>query len=480
MIYFPITFPDELYISILNRQDHLLGKLSITNKMQKSRPKITTWQSKEAKGMLRHSSNPLVIEKLIWNHTLEPAAHYVNDKNNSLHPSFRTSKYEAKMCADCILDDIKKYGVAYVHRTHNFPNVKFCHLHAIPLQEKCYGCNTDHIHHAISDYYLCQNTTPNDLNLSSAPTHIDLAYSRFVYDLLNSDKLCLSTGNVTKALLNRAIKIGLNRGLVTDLKSIKNYTEAQLDGSSLSIKNFPSTLGARRLSIDRYLLIFFAMFETAQNFFNALIDCRTGKLSNRTYSKLRVQRDKFLAILKLSNYENLAEVAAQHQELFDWLIANDRKWTITQLRNNQIFVERNIDEELAYSIMEQSKMLYAAEGIPVRVTKALIISKARPGFCVTRHSMKNKPCALRAFDATVESAHHYYIRLMLWNFASLPIHERSFRKVYMMTKSQKTALRPIAEHFGWITDGKFREDIVLPKHIQELKLPTNWRLPNVC
>lgn len=46
-----------------------------------------------------------------------------------------------KFCSDCIIDDIKEYGVAYWHRSHNAAGVDVCHKHNMYLRDKCPLCN---------------------------------------------------------------------------------------------------------------------------------------------------------------------------------------------------------------------------------------------------------------------------------------------------------------------------------------------------
>lgn len=41
-----------------------------------------------------------------------------------------------KFCAECVKDDIKKYGVSYWHRNHQMPGIEACHKHKVWLEHQ--------------------------------------------------------------------------------------------------------------------------------------------------------------------------------------------------------------------------------------------------------------------------------------------------------------------------------------------------------
>lgn len=52
----------------------------------------------------------------------------------------RFESVRPRYCPECVESDVSAHGEAYWHRSHQLPNVYFCHKHYIQLRVSCYAC----------------------------------------------------------------------------------------------------------------------------------------------------------------------------------------------------------------------------------------------------------------------------------------------------------------------------------------------------
>ena len=476
MPYTPRVFPDELYISILNRLDRLDGTHWNTQKYR-AKPKYQFDSSstlKQLHAKLKLDSD-LLVEKFNWAHTFYPALYYRKcNKPSNPNKTKSVSKYLGMMCPDCIRDDIKVHGVAYVHRSHNFPQVRFCHIHSTKLEETCSSCGLRHILHTASDYYDCNHQLTNKPNDHEVINIVELEHAKFIYELLNSIKTPIKSGSITQASLNRAIELGLNQRLFFDLKAVETYAAAMLNGTLLTLDLSSYPILSSKTSWDLFYTTLFVLFKDASCFLEYVTTCQSKIFISQPYAELHENRLRLQNILLNSNYNNHNELLNDHLELIQWLKKNDPFQTSHKLTKYNLGSDQR-DKEAADEIDKISKRLYSEKGIPVRITakriaKELNIRKLRQTKKQGRPSKSAKK-----LKEIVESTHHYYIRVILWAAPALGARERTITKLKSITGISKTRLQPVAEYFGWLEAGCLI--INLPRDISELSIPVTWTLP---
>ncbi|TWC45404.1 TniQ protein [Pseudomonas sp. SJZ080] len=475
MHYIPRVFPDELYISIFNRLRHLFGDMSTPKGRSKPKHRVDNSRTlKQLHAELKLDSEVL-IEDFNWGHTFDPLLHYPH--SNSVSRSSGFTKYSSVMCPDCIRDDIKLHGVAYVHRSHNFPKINFCHIHSTQLQHSCSSCSRSHLLHTTSEYYECSNSPLHELSIKPTAPPIELEHAKFIHDLLNSKKTSIKAGSITQAILNRAIELGLNQGIALDINAVAVHAEAVLSGTSLTLVVPSRRILSNGVTLEYYFLIIFVLFKDASRFLEYVNTCQSKGFTSQAYSELKEKRTRLNNILMHCTYNDIQELFSDHFELIKWLKKNDPCQTSRKLKKyNLTSKPRTSDENVAGEILKLAKEIYSCEGMPIRVTAKRITEGLKSRKSLPTKKLQGRPKLAQALKNTVESTHHYYIRLILWAASNLGIHERKINQLKALTGIPTARLQPVVEYFGWLIGGCLVTS--LPRNISELSVPVTWSLPN--
>ncbi|WP_220815793.1 TniQ family protein [Pseudomonas paralcaligenes] len=155
-----------------------------------------------------------VTQEVIYEHTLYPlAAALGRIKSNTIY----TPRTNWKMCLQCIQDDIKHYGTAYIHVDHVFRRVSVCAKHATQLHERCPNCQKTIVGHKISEFYKCQETFQTGIRSLGSSRHL---YSQFISGLLN--------------YRGENVGTSFSEGLIQELRKKKFPNEAKKNMSELN------------------------------------------------------------------------------------------------------------------------------------------------------------------------------------------------------------------------------------------------------
>ncbi|WP_150753650.1 hypothetical protein [Pseudomonas fluorescens] len=266
-------------------------------------------------------NNDFLIEQFNWAHTFSPITYYRNC--NKPNRNKRFIKYLGMMCQDCIYDDIKIYGVAYVHGSHNFPQIRFCHKHSTQLEETCSSCGLSHILHTASDYYDHNHQRVNTRSNSKASNATELKHAQLISELLNSIKIPIKPGSITQASFNRAIELGLNQGFVFNLKAVEAHAATVLNETPLTLNITSRPIFSSSTPWERFCTILFVLFKDASLFFEYVNTCQSETFISQPHTELHQNRLKLSNILNSSNYNNHQELLGDNLELIQWLKKND-------------------------------------------------------------------------------------------------------------------------------------------------------------
>lgn len=161
IIYFPPTYPDEDFRSIVSRYHSISAKTSIKFAKKELLGKLVPYKAmypQNLSSILSDLEMPLDFANfLIYNHSFYPLVSVFSTKErqeiiksemwftlsrkNISYKSLRglISK-EEKFCPECILKDYKIYGVAYLHRLHQLSFLRYCLIHGHYLITRCSTC----------------------------------------------------------------------------------------------------------------------------------------------------------------------------------------------------------------------------------------------------------------------------------------------------------------------------------------------------
>ena len=96
-----------------------------------------------------------------------------NQKYSGLLGNISSFTSDLRLCPDCIIEDMNKYGTHYFHREHQIPNVCVCHKHKMPL-----------LRYKPINGFRYDNSLENFTQIKDCATKTDCIYATFVYNLL--------------------------------------------------------------------------------------------------------------------------------------------------------------------------------------------------------------------------------------------------------------------------------------------------------
>ena len=154
-----------------------------------------------------------------------------NHKYSGLLGNISSFTSDLRLCPDCIIEDMNKYGTHYFHREHQIPNVCVCHKHKMPL-----------LRYKPINGFRYDNSLDNFIPIKKNATSTDCLYAAFVYDLLSrgiqSDEEA-TTNLIIKKVRSDYYNSGLvgdkYQAIIDDLKN-KGYESIISDDVSRTIK----------------------------------------------------------------------------------------------------------------------------------------------------------------------------------------------------------------------------------------------------
>ncbi|MDD7795903.1 TnsD family Tn7-like transposition protein [Clostridium sp. 'White wine YQ'] len=146
------------------------------------------------------------------------------------YPSILFSDKVVKVCSQCVVDDEKKYGEAYIHRSHQIPCCFICQYHNIIL---------DYVDLSDSKY-TNRYFVINNIIDQAIPLNInDDIYNQLLG--LQSDIICLLNANINNYNIERILNMYKQKLLITGYssnKGIVNHKKLVQDFSTFYTDDF--------------------------------------------------------------------------------------------------------------------------------------------------------------------------------------------------------------------------------------------------
>ena len=198
-------------------------------------------------------------------HTLFPLQKlfYLQEDNYHHHRILR-------MCSSCISSDIASRGFAYARRSHNFPGVLICHVHARNLDEACPHCGLCYNGHSLQELNKCGGYNKyRKLGEANFAT-VDYRYAKFINKLLNTAVAPPGRKAMYYALYNKYREIDKSDWPVLTWRHVANYTVRAFSDSPFSqaLQNLRSNVSV--LKLPHMAKLAFALFDKADLYLEAL------------------------------------------------------------------------------------------------------------------------------------------------------------------------------------------------------------------
>lgn len=265
--------PGEYIASALKRGNELLGIKSLKTEdfyikpisragfgINKTfGPLQTEWRPHQEFHYPKLLNEHKISELALNNHTLYPMIAALGRHRAT---AIVTPKTWAKVCPDCVREDLHNCGTPYIHCRHVLGSVQVCSTHACTLIETCPSCSMPLKKHDIGHLAKCSkhNKWPRRQKREFGSTRY--MYAKFVADLLDYRGPMINdgvAGFVAYASLMISRTYAFDKTELNISKLIKK--EMGID-SKLTNTNIATS--------DKYPIYVFLGCNTAENYFNLL------------------------------------------------------------------------------------------------------------------------------------------------------------------------------------------------------------------
>lgn len=170
--------PGEYIASALMRGNELLCRETLKKKDYLIK-RIRVVEGKYSLQMPIFLKEHDIVEQTLYENTLYPLTAALGRKW-SLCPLTPSTGW--KICLNCVVDDIKLYGTAYIHRRNIPMPVSVCSIHATKLFEDCPVCSVSIDSHKIEALTICSQKFEETKPHLNKPRHL---LSIFTSELLS-------------------------------------------------------------------------------------------------------------------------------------------------------------------------------------------------------------------------------------------------------------------------------------------------------
>lgn len=504
-IQFPPSLPDEFIVSSASRFHILNDGPTIANTFEilfDSKPcKLTSMIPPYLDRLaLKLPGSPAEeIKKLFEQNTLYPLLKIFNGSrieniNSDDLADFKVSSAPKRLvggtgktylCPDCVSDDIKEFGIPYIHRAHQVPGVFVCYKHGQVLLDSCgdCGCPFETIgefvtvpwHGCVCDQEV--HTMSSDENIEMID--IAIGYAKFMYELLQKTDIDVSAKILSETYRIRAIKVGhkyyssvsqqgFRKGIEEfyGVELLSKIDNAYAKGKTSGWHTHFTEVATHSTPLSRHLLTAYYLFREVDAFVEGLRETEelvskndsiiktNRKDSKKNSSKLQASKRakkrnsskpyedeksttfKELEKIYINNpdynlddfWENyrvkMKKLVSNHKEefvKFKELITLD----VCEITSGKIGGIDVLDEDsaLANKLVMVVNKTYSGTDKPEKITKHRALKAA--GLNAYKYFYVNGyPILKQTLDECVESQWHYHARRVLW--AKLNIGNRDY------------------------------------------------------
>lgn len=470
--FVPMLFPDELFTSISNRHDQLQGAATTD-------ASSTETTHSHRRGLNRYNAlfktNTLNFQEFAWSHTFAPLLSHFSTTEQKIRS--QSTRSETKMCTKCIKSDIATFGVAYSHRSHNFPGIDVCHLHGTRLSIVCEVCDVSHARHKLSSYYSCATSPMNSqAGTVSEPTSTEHRLALFLHKYLNRPRELAAADRQELTLHSKAIDLGLYKTNQFSRNCIIDFTNEHYKNNPTNTIFDIATVSWSKNASFATMRVLFALFHTFEQYCHYYNNHSTVESVPGKIGLVLRRREELVTHLLESELPTIERFQEAHPILTAWLRKEDPSWTSATLCKH--FASNSYTTRIQHrlsSIKALEPTLYNSERRPERVNFSQIWKSL--GF-KRKYQAKSVGKATRSVcEGLTESTHHYYVRLILWAARCGSQETMPIATLARLTEISARRLKPVLEHFDWLGSDSMIDTRSLPKTVSAMNINRKWTCP---
>lgn len=380
------------------------------------------------------------------------------------------STHVTNLCPDCLIEDDKKFGVPYIHRSHQIPGVTTCWRHNRALLDCCPTCGCPYSAHGElikSPWQGCtscgKKTEDLAKEVSEQPTKVEIEFAIFAKDLLHFNSLNLSNSIVFKMYIQRAQELGLGwgDGRINRQKVLKKIRT--IFGTTLLRKIDPAFKTGKlsgwfralesssiEAPLHRHLMVSFILFRNIAQFEKSakkVLDFQLKPESascvaptsnidknvedvNQIISDLALTATRYgynikqLWLYRFSTMQRLVKIQPEAVKTLERVLKSKPKAPkqIKAKGASAVRKDRDAEDDIKWrdSIIAAAKKMYGEETRPMRISANRIVNSAEYAPKGCRYPIECRfPLAYATAVAYGESLWHFYARRMLWTLQTL-------------------------------------------------------------
>lgn len=558
-IQFPRSYPDEIIISTATRF-HILDdsptaantyKTLFDSKPYRLTSMIPPFLERLA---LKLPGTPQEeVKKLLEENTLYPLLKLFNGTRMENIESCDLSEFKilpapkrlvggavkTYLCPDCVIDDIKEFGIPYIHRAHQVPGVIVCHKHGKLLLDSCSecGCPFETIREFVTVPWhgcVCDKDV-SAMTSGEGIEHIDAAvgYANFSYDLLQKTDLDVSAKVLSETYRYKAISLGHKFGNSMSRKDVMEAIEGFYGVELLSYIDNAYAKGKVRgwhthfvevathtTPVSRHLLTAYYLFRDVESFVSALQETEERlkseakrknsihKNPKNSFSKKRVYKRKkrkkssktieveksstlqFLEKAQLNNPNyDLNDFWENHRAKMRKLVSDNKdeferfKELISAGEDNAepgISIDigcMNEDSILANRVEMVANELYRSTKKPEKMTKHGILNAA--GINAYKYIYVDGYTKLKQkIEECIESQWHYYARRILWTKLKIGNREYPVSEITIESGVNHSVAMRLDSFFKDATKNIPFEQGSIMKILNKYRIELDWEGPD--
>lgn len=402
---------------------------------------------------------------------------------------------DAHLCATCVGEDIRAFGMGYWRRAHHVPGVSVCWRHGVHLISSCPQCHRPFQFRQRllkQPWQACrcgwQVTGAEDADTACSPTM--LHYARFAHDLLNRPLGRVDPFRLRAAYQNRIRELGFTWGARVQAKAFQDHLIEELGEAFLSTVD--PAFAAKRMSfwirfargnstacdmpVTRHLLLAMYLFGTRDELALSLKrvsveemaicrprtveEGRTGPDESAASTPRVAHRRRIRDELSRNPQTTVQDLWRKAYRVTSWLYEHDREWLQETLsistadRTSDKPSAKTVspdDERLAALVDETAVAILARPGKPQQVTKERLLAVLPVRIADAPRHREQYPNTLKRVTENRESTWHFRARRLWWAYTVLSARGDSVlaREAVILSGVGHYAAQAIIEHCAW-------------------------------
>lgn len=419
----------------------------------------------------------------------------------------------AKICLECIRDDLSEQGYSYWHRAHHIPGVTTCWRHGESLIQACPQCShpfyrREKLLPSLASGCVCGwNPTLSQTREPGLQIERDIAV--FAKDLLERNLPAIKSDVLVACYSRRARDLGYSHGQFISRQKLFESIQSKFGDEVLSKMDNAYALGKHNqwirtttinglldMPITRHLILTFHLFKTVDDFerrliseslaHNVVVEKAVPVLKDSNANKRKFHRQKVTTLISARPTITIDYLWTHAYQATLWLTTHDKRWLNAVLsgENNRTpnpeFTPDKKDEEYSKIIVSGVESIYLITPRQVRANLSNMMALLPKKLPVSvQHRKSLFPLVSRQLELNYESNWHFILRRTIWGLSEMARLNLAPNgtSVALLTSVPANAWKGLVEHFEWNLEQLVKAPVDPERLLKETGVNRQWLGP---